>query len=131
MKLIALAIILIATLAHSTPEVMGVDIASAHAHSGMNSINPGIYARWSNGLTAGSYYNSERRMTVWGGYTLHDSDDRFALMLGVGTGYGKRRFTPMVIPSVRLGLNETTSVRLSLAAAKNNPAVHLSIEKRF
>ena len=112
------------------PELIGIDIASLHAHPGMNGVNPGLYARWSNGWGVGSYYNSERRMSLWSGYTLHDREDRFAITLGAVTGY-RRKVTPMVIPSVRIGLDEKTSVRLSLACEPRNPALHLSIERRF
>lgn len=34
-----------------------------------NNINPGAYVRLDNGLTAGSYYNSERRVSAYAGFT--------------------------------------------------------------
>ncbi|HEX7765997.1 MAG TPA: hypothetical protein VF443_04750 [Nitrospira sp.] len=112
-------------------DVIGIDIASVHAHPGMNNVNPGLYLHRDDGWSGGFYYNSERHMTGWLGYTIKDEADRFAITLGAASGYKIAPIIPIVIPSVRIGLTDTTSVRLSLALAKSNPALHLSLETRF
>jgi hypothetical protein len=113
------------------PSVVGLHVASAHTQSGYNGINPGVYARWDSGLTAGAYFNSERRGTVYAGWTWVDAEDRFSVTLGGATGYARATVVPMVVPSVRLGLNEDASVRLSMALTKECSALHLSLERRF
>ena len=129
MKALTLALSLLCLTAQA--DVLGIDVASIHEHPGMNGVNPGLYLRKDNGLSAGVYYNSERRLSTWAGYTVHDDADRFAITLGAVTGYKECPICPLVIPSVRFGLTDATSVRLSLAAAKRNPAIHLSLETKF
>lgn len=131
--LIILVLILLAcALARAeTPEVMGLHMGSWHEDKAMNNFNPGVYARWKNGFTAGAYYNSEKRPTAYAGWTFHDKIDRFAITLGAATGYKRAAIVPLVVPSVRFGVNENTSVRLSAVPLKGQAAVHLSLEKRF
>lgn len=113
------------------PAVVGVHVASAHTEQGYNGVNPGLYARWDSGLTAGAYYNSERKLTVYGGWTWTDKQDRFSVTFGAASGYKAARVLPIIVPSVRLGLNEEVSVRLSWALAPECSALHLSLERRF
>ena len=130
MKLLALLLTVVCLNVQAAPELIGLHLGSVHRHEGMNNFNPGVYARWENGFTAGTYRNSMNRQTVYAGWTWHDEDDRFAVTLGGATGYS-RKVEPIIVPSVRVGLTDTMSMRLALAACKNNPAIHLSIERRF
>lgn len=163
------AVALLAMLACSAaaalplPDVVGLHLYSLHAESGRsapgsrgwNNANFGIYARWKSGLTIGAYRNSLFRDSAYAGWTFHDDADRFAVTVGVVSGYdktvtgrGDRQavrcadtcrtvnlksvYLPLLAPSVRIGLTDRASLRLTLLAApKHPPAVHLSIEGRF
>jgi hypothetical protein len=115
---------------------VGAHLATAHLgdhgapREGWQNVNPGLYVRLANGITAGAYWNSERRTSAYAGWTLATSDDRWALTVGAVTGYGGVK--PLLAPSVRIGLTKAVSVRLTLLAApKASPAIHVSAERRF
>ena len=77
----------------------------------LNSVHPGVRceeAPWA----AGTYYNSEERISVFGSYTL-DSDPWFA-EFGVLTGYSN--FELPVVPFVRFGY-QYENVKLFIAPA--------------
>jgi hypothetical protein len=152
--------------AQSLPAVVGVHLVSYHVEKsgssdpgdmGWNNKNPGLYARWGNGLTVGAYRNSLYRNSAYLGWTFSDAIDRFAITLGAVSGYDKITdgpgdyqavrcdsangcrtvnlksvILPLLVPSVRLGITERFSARLSLLAVPKQPAaVHLSVEWRL
>lgn len=79
--------------------VIGAHVYTAHApgHDGpaLQDFNPGLYAKFDtplvDGVTVGLYRNSYDRWTVYGGKTWETSGGRFALTLGLGTGYKFKR----------------------------------------
>lgn len=114
---------------------VGVHIGSHHFPAYQyNNFNPGVYVRMKSGLTAGAYYNSERRASAYVGYT-HEWG-RFAITVGAVSGYTmgreKVRIYPMVVPSVKLGTIENVTFRLAVMpqVSKNMgaTAVHLMAE---
>jgi hypothetical protein len=143
-----LAALAFSAQAQSLPTVVGVHLVSYHAEKGgssdpgdqgWNNKNPGLYARWGNGLTVGAYRNSLYRNSAYLGWTFSDSIDRFAITLGAVSGYDKITdgpgdyqavrcdsangcrtvslksvILPLLVPSVRLGITERFSARLSL-----------------
>ncbi|MEO8807067.1 MAG: hypothetical protein ABI433_13385 [Burkholderiaceae bacterium] len=78
---------------------MGLHLASVHvpANERLNNTNPGIYLRHEAGWTAGVYYNSLKRTSVYGGYTFTTRaiSPKLPLSLTVGaiTGYQRRKET--------------------------------------
>ena len=124
--------------ANLKPTIIGVHLGSVHSERGFNDFNPGLYASWSNGATAGFYHNSESRLTVYGGWT-HHFDVRVlgatpSVFLGLGTGYSRARIVPMIVPSVTWPIGRHLGVRVSYAAKVQKTgahAVHFSLDYRF
>lgn len=112
--LIAMAAVLaLAVHADTKIEAYGLHIGSHHAPArDFNNWNPGAYVRWTNGATVGAYYNSERRMSAYAGYTHQWG--AFAVTLGAITGYERRAVLPLLVPSVRLGSVGPASFRLAV-----------------
>lgn len=144
--------------AQALPTVIGVHTVSVHMERGegrgWNNSNPGVYMRWDNGLTVGTYRNSLYKQSAYLGWTLVDKTDTLAVTLGVVSGYdkvvsrgGRREFRcdngcrwvqvkevilPMVVPSVRIGITQSLSLRLAVVATpKAPPAAHLMVEYRL
>lgn len=111
---IAAAAILTSTAVHAdTIEAVGIHIGSHHMPArDYQNFNPGAYVRWASGITVGGYYNSERRPSVYAGYTHQWG--RFALTAGLITGYERRAVMPMLVPSVRLGAIGPATLRLAI-----------------
>ena len=88
------------TLAHAG--TLGVHIGSQHFPAqDYNNFNPGAYYIHDNGATVGTYYNSERRQSVYAGWTWDSGPWR--LQVGAITGYERRAVLPLIAPSVALG----------------------------
>lgn len=88
------------TLAHAG--TLGLHIGSQHFPAQQyNNFNPGAYYIHDNGATVGTYYNSERRQSVYAGWTWDSGPWR--LQVGAITGYERSAVLPMVVPSVALG----------------------------
>jgi len=135
--------LLLATSAQAiTPEVVGLHIGSHHftpapKHIGTwNDNNPGVYARWSNGVTTGTLRNSERRQSVYLAMTWETPRWHglsAAITAGGITGYAKP-VSPLLAASGSLALTDNTAVRLTLlpkAHPKASAAAHLSVEWSF
>ena len=87
-------------LAHAG--TLGLHIGSQHFPAQQyNNFNPGAYYIHDNGATVGTYYNSERRQSVYAGWTWDSGPWR--LQVGAITGYERSAVLPMVVPSVALG----------------------------
>lgn len=109
----------------------GVHLVSHHwpqVHNGQkwNNWNPGLNVRWKNGVTLGTYRNSEYNQSYYGGWTWTGSDCGPALTLGFITGY-KKGTLPMAIPSMCVfdHLRFTLIPRLE---PKGATVLHLSLE---
>ncbi len=101
MKRIALILALaLSGLAHAG--TLGLHIGSHHFPAqDYNNFNPGAYYIHDNGATVGTYYNSERRQSVYAGWTWDSGPWR--LQVGAITGYERAKVLPVVMPSVALG----------------------------
>ena len=88
--LIAAALAFTALAAHATDYTVGLHLGSRHFPEAANlhDINPGVYVRLDNGLTAGVYHNSFKRTSIYLGYTVEHGP--FALTLGAISGYQSR-----------------------------------------
>lgn len=143
MKMLISAIILSAAALMAAPasadEIAnyGIHIGSKHyPQYSYNNSNPGIYVRMESGMTYGAYYNSERRMSFYGGYT-YQVNEKIAVTVGLISGYSlgrdKTRIYPMIVPSLKLGKIGDTTLRLAImpqASSKNYgaTAIHLMAE---
>ena len=128
--------------AQTTPAAIGLHLGSHHfsaapaGHRGWNDSNPGVYARWSNGLTVGTLYNSERRQSAYAAYMLESSRWHglsASVMAGAITGYTKP-IKPLASASVALDLSSRATLRLSYlprSHPKSSAVVHLSVEWRL
>jgi len=134
--------LLLATSAQAiTPEVVGLHIGSHHftpapKHIGTwNDNNPGVYARWSNGVTVGTLRNSERRQSVYVGKVFETPRWHSLgadVTVGGITGYA-RAVSPLLALSGSRKAGNTTA-RLSYlpkAHPKASAALHLSTEWSF
>lgn len=138
-NLLALALLGFAAIAHAetqTPVTMGLHVATLHSAKGFCQNTPGVYAMWSNGLTAGVYQNSEceHYSTYLAKTWQTEGRVKFSLTAGFVTGYKAAAVMPLVVPSVTLPLDERTSMRLSYLAKVNAQGAHalnFAIEKSF
>ena len=101
MKRLALLVALaLAGAAHA--DTLGFHTGSQHFPAKQyNNFNPGAYYIHDNGATVGTYYNSERRQSVYAGWTWDSGPWR--LQVGAITGYERAKVLPVVMPSVALG----------------------------
>jgi len=116
---------------------IGVHIASYHdPKMGYNNVNPGLYI-YKDGWTAGTYYNSERRQSFYGGYTFEGEligPVSWGLTVGLITGYSRAKVLPMVVPTLSIPdriLGGTVRVAFIPPVSKGAAAIHLSHEWRF
>lgn len=90
MKTSHLAFAIVAAFIGAAPvsaQTVGLHLASVHvpAREGQRNFNPGIYIRFDNGVTAGTYANTLGKQTVYAGWTYEF--DYVSVTLGVATGY--------------------------------------------
>jgi hypothetical protein len=152
------ALLLLFFVLTANGQTVGLHLVTAHSHSGLNGVNPGIYARFDNGVTVGSYRNSFNRNSVYAAYTVetHVSPSiSVALALGAVTGYQRQYFegecydgthsgphrichrgndskiTALVAPSVAFH-SGANAIRIALIPSKEGGgAAHLMFERRF
>lgn len=96
---------------------LGINLYTQHisTQSNPNNVTPGIYANF-DGPTLGTYYNSARRQSLFGGWVFETQDKRFAILAGAVSGYrenGKDVIRPMLIPSYKMDLVDKFSFRIS------------------
>ena len=117
---------------------IGLHLASHHfpERSYQNNTNPGIYFRTEGGWTGGIYYNTLRRVSAYGGYTVKAGP--FSLTAGVVSGYqlkdgygvSRAYLTPFLSPSVELpkvlGMVPRLAIIPGTRATSN--VLHLSVE---
>jgi hypothetical protein len=129
-EVIMKTLLLLLLIGSANAQTIGLHLASAHAHGGYNNSNPGIYLRLDNGVTFGTYRNSDRRQSAYLAYTWESTEwHRFSAGLTAGgvTGYD-RKVSPMLVPSVAF-----SGVRLGIVPRPRggSSALHLMVEHRF
>ena len=125
MKRIALILALaLAGMAHAG--TLGLHIGSQHYPArDFNNANPGAYYISDDGWAVGTYYNSERRQSVYAGWTWDSGPWR--IQVGAITGYARSNVLPMVAPSVALGYGFRLTV-LPKIERGGSTVVHLMYE---
>ncbi len=115
---------------------LGLHLGSQHDAPGFDNANVGVYAMFDNGLTLGTFNNSESRQSVYVGKTWHyPLTPRLAASATVGgiTGYGST-VSPLLVPSLALELVPGLKLRSALlfkVKKSGANAVHLMLEKEF
>jgi hypothetical protein len=149
---LAAALLAIAAQAHATtdipahplaPTTVGVHLVSHHSsyRQPWNDTNPGLYARWSNGLTLGTLRNSERAQSVYAAWSKDwpllqtpSASVHAGITLGAVSGYQRAPLLPLVAPSLRIGIGAHAGLRTTLLLNPTKTgasAVHLSAEWSF
>lgn len=124
MKRIAL-ILALALAGVANAGTLGLHIGSQHFPAQQyNNSNPGVYYISDQGWTAGTYYNSERKQSVYAGKSWDYGP--FRLQAGFITGYS-RPVLPMVAPSVGLGAGFRLTV-LPKVERDGSAVIHLMWE---
>ena len=128
MKRLALLVALALTgAAHA--DTLGFHIGSQHFPAKQyNNFNPGAYYIRSSGATIGTYYNSERRQSVYAGWTWDYGPWR--LQAGAITGYRRAAVLPLIAPSVSLGYGFRLTV-LPKVERRGSAVVHLTWEMKL
>ena len=128
MKRLALMVALaLAGAAHA--DTLGFHIGSQHFPAKQyNNFNPGAYYIHSSGATIGTYYNSERRQSVYAGWTWNHGPWR--LQAGAITGYRRAAVLPLIAPSVSLGYGFRLTV-LPKVERRGSAVVHLTWEMKL
>lgn len=113
--------------------LLGLHLATAHLDAGekhLNDYNPGVYVSTADGMTVGTYRNSDRRRSNYVGRTFSSSSGNWGLTIGAVTGY-QHRVLPLVVPSYKARFSDTTAVRAGLlpkAGPNGVLGLHFSIE---
>ena len=128
MKRLAIMVALaLAGAAHA--DTVGFHIGSQHFPAKQyNNFNPGAYYIHSSGATVGTYYNSERRQSVYAGWTWDYGPWR--LQAGAITGYRRAAVLPLIAPSVSLGYGFPLTV-LPKVERRGSAVVHLTWEMKL
>ena len=124
--LVALGLLLCASV--SSAGTLGLHIGSQHYPArDFNNANPGAYYISDDGWTVGTYYNSERKQSVYAGKSWDFGP--FRLQAGLITGYS-RHVLPLVAPSVALGAGFRLTV-LPKVERNGSSVVHLMYEVKL
>jgi hypothetical protein len=75
-----------------------------------NNVNPGLAVRTECGLSAGVYYNSIRKVSVYGAYTYDFKRLPLFVSVGVATGYDTP-IAPIAMVGVRVKLSDQFRLR--------------------
>lgn len=128
---------------------IGMHLGSVHIdktdwleRQAMTNANFGAYVRLESGLTAGTYRNTLRKQSFYGGWTWTGPSTKFgglnvspAVTVGVVSGYPGRNLQPLVFPSLEIQpQNSSVSLRIGyLPRTKATQAhvVHIMIERKF
>lgn len=108
--------------------LFGVHLGSVHFSGDYNNVNPGVYINH-NSWTGGVYYNSERHVSAYAGYTV--STGPIDWTLGAITGYQRAKVLPLVAPSFKYDFNEQIGARVVLLPNPFKPkesALHFTLE---
>lgn len=112
---------------------VGLHLGSIHSTNTFNDINPGIYVKNQKGLTAGTYYNSERKQSFYGGWTWspHKNID---VTFGAITGYKAAKVQPLVLPTVHFEVMRDVRMRVGYVPKIHSDgahAIHFMVEHTF
>lgn len=146
LKLVVLSTALVSA-AHAQNELLdftpklatvGLHLHTLHDNNNFCNSTPGVYAKFSNGLTVGTYKNSEcNNYSAYAGVTFEHAvtaNVSVAVTAGVVTGYRLSPVLPLLVPSVAVDITNNTAVRLTFIpkiAADGANAVNFAIERRF
>lgn len=123
------ALLLSLTCGVASAGTLGLHIGSQHYPArAYNNANPGAYYIHDNGATVGTYYNSERRQSVYAGWTWDSGPWR--LQVGAITGYKRSAVLPVVMPSVALG-HGFRLVVLPKVERNGSSVIHLMYEMKL
>jgi hypothetical protein len=118
--------------------ILGAHLMSYHDSGNYNNANVGVYLQHQSGLTAGSYYNSERKQSYYGGYTFKPFDrfSRLDVTLGIVSGYSMKRLTPFMLPSyAAYESDDGMRIRLGflprIGSFQPANVLHMMAEKQF
>lgn len=126
-RLAIMVALALAGAAHA--DTLGFHIGSQHFPAKQyNNFNPGAYYIHSSGATIGTYYNSERRQSVYAGWTWDYGPWR--LQAGAITGYRRAAVLPLIAPSVSLGYGFRLTV-LPKVERRGSAVVHLTWEMKL
>lgn len=121
----------------ATAQTVGLHLVSAHQHGGLNGINPGVYVRFGNGATVGTFRNSYKRQSAYAAWTFetgHAAGLSAAVTIGAITGYPAAKVMPMLAPSVAFNFG-ASAVRLALVPKPprhgTSAGLHLMVEHGF
>lgn len=115
---------------------VGLHLGSKHAQGTWNDINPGVYVKLQNGMTFGTYYNSERKQSAYVGRTFSKNltqNLEIAATVGIISGYNKS-VLPLVLPTVAYKFHQDFAARVGFVPKVNkqgSAGLHLMIEKQF
>ena len=116
------------TTGQAKAQTVGMHIGSQHFPArDFNNINPGVYYISKDGYTVGTYFNSERRQSVYAGMTWDYG--RFRIQAGAITGY-QGKVLPMLAPSVHLGEGFRLTA-LPPFGSQGSAVLHLSFETKL
>ena len=122
------ALLLLALAGWAHAGTLGLHIGSQHDPArDFNNANPGAYYISDEGWTVGTYYNSERKQSVYAGKSWDFGP--FRLQAGLITGYS-RPVLPMVAPSVSLGAGFRLTV-LPKVERGGSSVIHLTWETKL
>ncbi len=114
----------------------GLHLGSRHDEAGFNDRNLGIYAKFDNGLTLGTFENSVSRQSFYVGKTweipVAEQLDA-AVTAGAITGYD-RDISPLLVPSLAFEVAPGIKLRGAVLFKVNKTganAFHLMLEKEF
>ena len=118
--------------------ILGAHLMSYHDSGHFNNVNPGLYLHLESGITAGTYYNSERRQSQYAGYTFKPFDalPHLDVTVGAVTGYKRKRVSPLFIPSYTAfqteeGWRGRIGLLPRMGSVQPVNVVHFMLEKQF
>ena len=110
-------------------------VSSKHFQGTWNDFNPGVYVKLNNGMTFGTYYNSERKQSAYIGRTFSKNltqNLEIAATVGIISGYNKS-VLPLVLPTVAYKFHQDFAARVGFVPKVNkqgSAGLHLMIEKQ-
>lgn len=118
--------------------ILGLHLMSYHDAGNFNNVNPGIYIKHESGVTVGTYYNSVKRQSYYGGYTFKPIDalPNLDVTVGVVTGYPSMPVAPLFIPSYTFyksddGLRARAAFLPRFGDVQPANVIHFMVEKSF
>jgi hypothetical protein len=135
---IVIATVILGLLSPAMAEtVVGLHIGTKHFDTDKqwNDVNPGVYAKFNNGFTAGVFKNSESKTAYYLGTTVSKSVSQqleFSATMGVMRGYSQGTML-FVLPSVAYKFDDY-ALRLGYVPKINKQGasgLHLMFEQRF